>query len=143
MGQRLRPGTAYWSALTGLLASAAMAASAEIPPAKAVITLTPKFGPVTFAHQRHSELDGVTCATCHHTMEASGEGIQSCYLCHEARLFRIAEIRKANREPVEGNAPQVPNAQEAFHGLCTGCHHHRLDQGLAAGPDDSCRDCHQ
>ena len=128
-----------------LFASAAVDPGALIPPDKAVITLTPKFGPVTFAHQPHNELDGVDCATCHHMMDPSGEDIRSCYDCHRAKLFRIAAIRKADAEPEEddGSGPAVPDAQEAFHGLCTGCHHHRRSATRPAGPDKNCRDCHK
>ena len=116
-----------------------------IPPDKSVITLTPKFGPVTFSHQRHSELETASCVTCHHTMESDAESIRSCYSCHEAIYYSIARIRKADPEQAgtEQTDPQVPNAQQAFHGLCIGCHKDRRAQKLPTGPDASCRDCHK
>ena len=115
----------------------------KIPADKAVITLTPKFGPVTFSHQRHSDLEGVRCVTCHHTSKDGNRPVQSCYDCHEAIYFSIAAIRKAERESSEDAGSQVANAQQAFHGLCAGCNKQRHEQQLPAGPHDSCRDCHK
>lgn len=138
-----RTGTSFPATLALVLVAADAGAAATIPPPGAVITLTPKFGPVTFPHQRHSELDGVTCSTCHHTLDSPDGEVRSCYLCHEAKLFRIAAIRRADPEQAQERGPQVPDAQEAFHSLCTGCHHRRRQQSLEAGPDDSCRDCHR
>jgi len=119
-------------------------AMGTVPPDKAVITLTPKFGPVTFSHQRHSELESVDCATCHHTLESDGEPIQSCYNCHQARHYSIARTRQTGSETAQADnsEPQLPDAQQAFHTLCTGCHKQRREQQLPTGPDDSCRDCH-
>ena len=130
--------------LSGIAPAPATAMDA-IPPEKAVITLTPKFGPVTFGHQRHSELDAVHCFTCHHTMNSDGEAMRSCYSCHEARYYSVARVTKGGQEQAgeDGTGPQVPNAQQAFHDLCTGCHKHRRERKLPAGPDDSCRDCHK
>lgn len=125
------------------LAPALVMATDAIPPEKAVIELTPKFGPVTFTHQRHSDLEQVGCVRCHHTIRTMDEPIQSCYACHEAVYFSIANIRKAGPERVDDTEPPVRNAQQAFHDLCTGCHKHRREQNLPAGPDDSCRDCHR
>jgi hypothetical protein len=120
-------------------------ATDAIPPDKAMIMLTPKFGLVTFSHQRHSELEAVQCVTCHHTLESDGEPIRSCYSCHEARYYSIAGITKADpaQAGAEKTESQVPYAQQAFHGLCTNCHKDRRQQNLPAGPDDSCRDCHK
>jgi hypothetical protein len=75
-------------------------------------------------------------------MRSTGEQIPSCYTCHEAGYFSIANIRKAEPDAMEHTGPPVRNAQEAFHDLCTGCHEHRREQNLPTGPDDSCRDCH-
>jgi len=125
------------------LAPALVMATDAIPPEKAVIELTPRFGPVTFTHQRHSDLEQVDCVRCHHTIRTIDEPIRSCYTCHEAVYFSIANIRKAEPERVDDTEPPVRNAQQAFHGLCTGCHKHRREQNLPAGPDDSCRDCHR
>jgi len=125
------------------LAPALVTATDTIPPEKAVITLTPKFGSVTFAHQRHSDREDLHCTTCHHMMRSTGDGIRSCYACHEAVYFSIARARKAGPDPQGDTEPRIRNAQEAFHGLCTGCHKQRRDQDLPTGPDDSCRDCHQ
>ena len=138
-----------WLRWIALLLSVAVTAcatmTATIPPDKSVITLTPKFGPVTFSHQRHSEFEAVGCATCHHTMESGDEPIPSCYSCHEARYYSIARIKKAGPDQAgaEKTEPQVPNAQQAFHGLCVGCHKDRRAQKLPTGPDAACRDCHR
>ena len=120
-------------------------ATEAVPPDKAVITLTPKFGPVTFSHQRHSEFEGVQCVTCHHTLESNGEPVRSCYSCHEARYYSIARITKADpaKAGADNTEPQVPFAQQAFHDLCTRCHKDRRQQNLPTGPDDACRDCHK
>jgi len=136
----------HWIALFLLAFAPAFATASDAAPTdKAVITLTPKFGPVTFSHQRHSELEAVHCVTCHHTLESDGEPIRSCYSCHEARYYSIARITKAGSETAggENSEPQVPFAQQAFHGLCVGCHKNRRAQKLPTGPDDSCRDCHR
>jgi len=125
------------------LVPALVTATEAIPPEKTVINLIPKFGPVSFTHQHHSDLKDVDCVTCHHTIRSMGEQIRSCYACHEAGSFSIANISKAEHDPVEYTEPPVRNAQEAFHGLCTGCHKHRRKLNLPAGPDDSCRDCHR
>ena len=135
-----------WTALLFLAGVPAYASTTgPVPPDKIVITLTPKFGPVTFSHQRHSELEAVNCVTCHHTRESGDQPIRSCYSCHEARYYSIARITKADQAQAgeDNTAPQVPNAQQAFHDLCTGCHKERREQKLPAGPDDSCRDCHK
>ena len=132
-----------WIALFFGLAPALVTATDAIPPEKAEITLTPKFGPVTFAHQRHSDLEGMRCVTCHHTLRTKGEPIRSCYTCHQARYNSIANIRKAEPDSLNDAEPPVRNAQQAFHGLCTGCHKHRHEQSLPTGPHDSCRDCHR
>lgn len=125
------------------LVPALVIATETIPPAEAVITLTPKFGPVTFTHQHHSDLDDVDCTTCHHTIRIMDEPIRSCYLCHKAVHFSIASIRKAEPERVDDTEPPARNAQQAFHDLCTGCHKHRREQNLPTGPDDNCRNCHR
>lgn len=71
-----------WIALFWLATAPAIATATDaIPPDKAVITLTPKFGPVTFSHQRHSEFKAVHCDTCHHMMGSDDESIRSCYSC--------------------------------------------------------------
>ena len=138
------PSRLLWIGLFLLgLAPALVMATDTIPPEKAVIELTPKFGPVTFTHQRHSDLEQVDCVRCHHTIRTVDEPIRSCYACHEAVYFSIANIRKDEPERVDGTEPPVRNAQQAFHGLCTGCHKHRREQNRPAGPDDSCRDCHR
>jgi len=128
-----------------LLLLTTLAAADAIPPGKAVITLMPKFGPVTFSHQHHSELEAVECVTCHHTLESTDEPIRSCYSCHEAQYYSIARITKAEPETAEADTDesQIRNAHKAFHGLCIGCHKQRREQKQPTGPDDSCRDCHQ
>jgi hypothetical protein len=145
--QRWLPVASLWLAWITFFffgfAPALVTATDAIPPEKAMITLTPKFGPVTFAHQRHSDLEDVHCTTCHHMMSSRGQEVRSCYTCHEAVYFSIANIRKAGPDPEGDTEPRIRNAQEAFHGLCTDCHKRRRAQDLATGPDDSCRDCHK
>ena len=68
------------------------ASAAEIPADKEIITLSPKFGTVTFAHKRHSEMPGTDCVTCHHTAGAQDAAIQACHDCHRARDFQEAQI---------------------------------------------------
>jgi hypothetical protein len=130
--------------IASLLLAFAPAANA-IPPGKAVITLTPKFGPVTFSHQHHSELDSVQCVTCHHTVVSADEPIRSCYGCHQATYYSIDRIVKSGPETAaaHGIEPQIRDAQRAFHDLCIDCHKARREQELPTGPDDSCRDCHE
>ena len=130
--------------IASLLLAFAPAANA-IPPGKAVITLTPKFGPVTFSHQHHSELKSVRCVTCHHTVASADEPIQSCYGCHKATDYSIGRIVKSGPKGTEAESigPRIRNAQRAFHDLCINCHKERREQGLPTGPDDSCRDCHK
>jgi len=127
-----------------LLLAFAPAANA-IPPDKAVITLTPKFGPVTFSHQRHSELEAAECTTCHHTLETADEPVRSCYSCHKAKYYSVGRIVESGpgTAQTENIEPQIRNAKEAFHDLCIGCHRELRELELPTGPDDSCRDCHK
>jgi hypothetical protein len=133
-----------WAAVFCVGFAAAHADTVDaIPTEKSIITLTPKFGPVTFNHERHSQLEGVDCVTCHHTMGSDSGSIRSCYSCHEARYFSIANIKKAGPDEDGESESTVPDAQQAFHDLCTGCHEQNRKRELPAGPDDSCRDCHK
>lgn len=118
------------------------AGAAEIPVDKEVITLEPKFGTVTFAHKRHSEMPDIDCVSCHHTAEAQGAAIQACHDCHSARNFQEAQITpKATEEPKKASTA-APSAQDALHKQCRGCHEETGKAGKATGPNKSCRDCH-
>jgi hypothetical protein len=127
--------------ISSLLLLAFNASSLEIPADKAVIQLTPKFGPVTFNHLKHSQLDQVTCATCHHPLrEGDVQTVQPCHDCHVEGQFTETDIQKSG--PGTPTA-SVPSARNAFHASCRGCHARLAKQNESSGPHDSCRDCHK
>ncbi len=68
-------------------------------------------GKVNFPHQRHQQL-AKSCEICHHMGVDAGP----CRPCHAADA-------------------SAPNARDAFHKLCIGCHKHKN------GPV-GCYDCH-
>jgi hypothetical protein len=127
--------------LSVALGSVPSSASGDaVPPDKAVILLTPKFGPVSFSHQRHATELAIACRDCHHAWEQQ-PAPRPCHACHEARHYRIAATRRAEAEE-QGESPPPVRAKLAFHGLCLDCHARLADKQLPTGPHDSCRDCH-
>lgn len=68
-------------------------------------------GKVIFPHERHQQL-AKSCEICHHMGVDAGP----CRPCHESDA-------------------SAPNARDAFHKLCMGCHKHK------EGPL-GCYDCH-
>ncbi len=89
------PNRLRWFVLFFGLAPALVTATDAIPPEKAEITLTPKFGPVTFAHQRHSDLEGVRCVTCHHTLRTKDEPVRSCYSLPPGQVFQHRQYQES------------------------------------------------
>lgn len=118
-----------------------MAAGTQVPTGAEVIQLTPKFGTVTFRHQAHSQLAGVQCATCHHSLGGAAEPIWACHVCHAATHFQEAAIIPEAHQHVDAPATP-PKAKEVFHTLCRGCHHVLEQDDKRCGPTDCCRDCH-
>ena len=83
-----------------------------------------KLGKVTFLHKKHSELKGVECITCHHTMKDVGKP-KDCHDCHQ-------------RKPKD----ETPKSIKAFHTRCRGCHEYTVESGRKAGPVKKCTLCH-
>jgi hypothetical protein len=117
-----------------------LAGADQMPDDKATILLTPKFGPVSFSHQRHAEELAIACRDCHHAWQEQ-PAPRPCHACHQARHFSMAATRPADAPPQTG-APDPIRAKLAFHGLCVDCHARLAAQQLPTGPHDSCRDCH-
>lgn len=117
MNRRLYPITI----LVVLLAVVAAAgylipAGAEETPVR--VLLPNKGGKVVFEHKTHAETYGLECDACHHT----GDYVP-CSDCHNAQSAEDG----------------IPNAMEAFHQNCMGCH-----EETGAGPygKDQCNQCH-
>ena len=79
-------------------------------------------GKVLFDHQTHTTASGyaLSCADCHHTLEAGETEAQACLECHER----------------QSEDPDVPKRSDAFHRQCVNCH-----QEIEAGPKE-CNSCH-
>ena len=79
-------------------------------------------GKVLFGHQTHTADSGyaISCADCHHTLEAGETEAQACLECHEQ----------------QSEDPDVPKRSDAFHRQCINCH-----QEIEAGPKE-CNACH-
>ena len=95
----------------------------QVPAEKKVIPIEARNGTVTFAHERHAQLEGVECATCHHGWE--GEGAPApCGDCHTS------------------SSTEAPKAMKAHHDLCKGCHAAMGKAGKKTGPVKPCKACH-
>ena len=79
-------------------------------------------GKVLFDHKTHTAESGyaLSCADCHHTLEAGETEAQACLECHER----------------QSEDPDVPKRADAFHRQCINCH-----QEIEAGPTE-CNICH-
>ncbi len=97
--------------LGGLLLAAAAGAETTLESPEMVRFSSP-FGVVAYTHKVHEAM-ARSCELCHH------EGVEEgkCKICH-------------------GVDPEAPEAKEAFHRLCKGCHM------VKKGPVD-CSGCHQ
>lgn len=86
--------------------------------------------PVRFSHKVH-EARQVACTQCHHEYQGrrnvwrQGQPVEKCQACHGLR----PEARR-------------PDAKNAFHRQCKGCHLRLKQQGRQAGPVE-CRGCHR
>ena len=86
--------------------------------------------PVRFSHLRHPKAV-VACETCHHDYEGKrnrwreGQPVEKCQSCHGLQAEK-----------------GLPDAQNAFHKQCKGCHLARRKVRQPAGPI-KCEGCHQ
>lgn len=120
--------------LLGLLPLLGAQALKTEPPAASRLAIQQKKPrekpPVWFSHKVH-EAQGVACTQCHHEYQGrrnlwrQGQPVKRCQECH-------------------GLSPQArrPEAKNAFHRQCKGCHLKRRQQGGRAGPVD-CVYCHR
>ena len=108
--------------LTGFLFSLMMATGAFA--VKDVIEFNPKYGKVTFTHQKHSETLKIDCVKCHHTWKTGETSGKLCKDCHKAQA--------------EG---KTISAKDAHHKDCKGCHDEAKKAKKPAGPT-GCTACH-
>jgi hypothetical protein len=88
--------------------------------------------PALFPHAKHQQMEGVTCATCHHSKGddgkqaayEEGQKIEKCVTCHNADM--------ANEK--------LNSFKGAAHGLCQTCHKEKKAAGMAA--PTKCSGCH-
>jgi hypothetical protein len=80
-----------------------------------------KMGPVTFSHTVHVDRLSLECGICHH-MDPDNPG--KCTGCHA-----IKKVKNG-----------VPEAREAFHQSCIGCHKEETQKSLKA--PTKCLECH-
>lgn len=82
-------------------------------PEKRIYNTPYRPGPVvTFHHEDHVELYGLSCATCHQD--------ENCSRCHDM-----------NKPALETMATDDPERMKVVHGMCNNCHE-----------DDACAKCH-
>ena len=113
-------------AVLALCGIGALVVASEIPGEQAEIKFDTKMGTVTFGHKVHAGLEGVSCKSCHHTLEADATP-QKCSSCHDAKT-------------VKDGAPKL---KDAVHNSCYGCHQEKVDAGMKAGPlKKDCKACH-
>jgi hypothetical protein len=133
---------------TGLLATATVAGSQEIPNVITLKSLARLYEPVKFDHALHinslqdcgtchhhvigAPSDDRNCGRCHQTMQA--QQAAACRKCHAAEPF-TAETLKAQQEDKNRYHRDKPGLKAAYHLSCTGCH----EKGK--GPT-GCTDCH-
>jgi len=132
----------------GLLATAAVSGSQEIPDVINLDPLTRLYEPVKFNHAKHihdlqdcaachhhtigAPSDDRNCGRCHRTMEP--QKAAACRKCHAADPF-TAETIRARHDDKNRYHRDVPGLKAAYHLSCTGCH----EKG--SGPT-GCTDCH-
>jgi len=134
---------------TGLLATATVSRSQEIPDVIMLNSLASLYEPVRFDHARHIKVmrdcgachhhtigapsDDRNCGRCHQSMEP--KPAVACRQCHAANPF-TAEYLKATHEDKNRYHRDKPGLKAAYHLSCTGCH----EKG--SGPT-GCTDCHE
>jgi hypothetical protein len=97
-------------------------------------------GNVLFDHATHTSPSGfgVSCADCHHHPADDDSALVACSYCHQTLPDDTAYPESCldchDEDEIEDT--QVPNAADAAHGQCIGCH-----KEFEAGPD-ACSGCH-
>jgi hypothetical protein len=89
--------------------------------------------PALFPHAKHQQMEGNTCATCHHSkgdggMQVAyveGQKIEKCQTCHNADL---------------ANA-KLNSFKKAAHKRCQSCHKEKKAAGVTTAPT-KCTGCH-
>lgn len=119
-----------------------LAGDEEKGPADIMLTSeSAKPKPAQFPHKAHQEMEGVTCADCHHGMEngemvpyTEGQEIKKCQECHNPEVLAGKTKGKLELDTNKG----------AGHGLCLDCHKEmsQNDPELKAKKITSCAVCH-
>jgi cytochrome c5 len=93
-------------------------------------------GGVKLDHAKHSKMEGVKCATCHHASKPEKPlkaEHQACQDCHT----------KAATPPMKTNTKAAFHDGMAKAGLCIDCHAKAITAGKAAPAAGKCAMCHK
>ncbi|MDA8169058.1 MAG: cytochrome c3 family protein [Nitrospiraceae bacterium] len=126
------------------LACAAAAETGAAAPQTAVLdSISDKYGPVFFTHERHARMAG-DCGICHH--EHGGNGALPCGQCHRlgAEAFK-SSVGKSflacrNCHGGYGSDPAMPSLKVAYHRQCFQCH--TAIGGIGVTPKGCAMVCH-
>lgn len=97
--------------------------------------------PAQFPHEKHQNMEGVTCGDCHHGMAdgarvdyTEGMAVKKCEECHNSEVLAGKMKDKLKLDTLKG----------AGHGNCLECHKEmaKKDPALKAKNIDKCAACH-
>ncbi|MGB3224600.1 MAG: cytochrome c3 family protein [Desulforhopalus sp.] len=97
--------------------------------------------PAQFPHEKHQNMDEITCADCHHGMDngemvpyKDGQEIKSCEECHNSEVLAGKTKGKLKLDTLKG----------AGHGNCLECHKEmaKKDPALKEKGITKCSACH-
>lgn len=100
--------------------------AAKAPDIITLDSLSDKYEPVFFTHERHTALAG-NCGTCHH--EHGNSGTLPCKSCHslDAASFKNSVTHsftacKNCHGAYSPASPNIPGLKAAYHAQCLQCH---------------------
>ncbi len=97
---------------------------------------TTKKTPVTFNHKGHQEMEGSTCADCHHSKNA--DGTMGPFIAGEAGKCDSCHNKEAMPTP---SKKKLNSFEGAAHANCKTCHKAAKKNGNKNAPT-SCSACH-